>query len=252
MATPQRNDEQSSGGMPRWMVLTGMSVGVLVLGAFGVWMLMGGTAIVMGLLPQGVTKALGERPGEGKKVEQHLSDYPSEKANLNKENEPPKPEELAQWQEPMQALADAADAAIDKMRATGGRDQAAVHVAEKAVDDLRTFSLRDAPTRVQEPLKELRRTMAQDRASALDRARRVNKATHLVVSSAEGPKVPMRDAAKESAELVVSLEDGVLVRVHLDNGNGWSRADVLSGPSSGKGGYIQNKSLKALPKAPTN
>lgn len=252
MATPQRSDEQSSGGMPRWMVLSGLSIGVLLLGAFGVWLLMGGTAVVMGVMPQGVAKALGERPGEGKKVEQHLSDYPSEKANQNKETEPVKPEDLAQWQEPMQALAEAADAAIDKMRASGGRDQAAVHAAEKAVDDLRTFSLRDAPGRVQEQLKELRRNMAQDRAAALDRARRVNKATHLVVSSADGPKVPLRDAAKESAETVVQLEDGVLVRVHLDNGNGWSRADVLSGPSTGKGGYIQNKSLKALPKAPTN
>ena len=252
MATPQRSDEQSSGGMPRWLVLTGMSLGVLVLGAFGVWMLMGGTAIVMGWMPEGVSKALGERPGEGKKVEQRLSDYPTEKANLNKDNEPPKPEEMAQWQDPMLALGEAADDAIDKMRASAGRDQAAVQAAEKAVDELRTFSLRDAPVRVQEPLKELRRTMTQERAAALDRARRVNKATHLVITSAEGPKVPLRESAKETAELVATLEDAVLVRVHLDNGNGWSRADVLSGPSTGKGGYIQNRSLKALPKAPTN
>ena len=252
MATPQRNDEQSSGGMPRWLLLSGLGLGVLLVGAFGVWLLMGGSATLMGMMPQGVVKALGERPGEGKKVEQHLGDYPSTNANAAKETEPVKPQDLTQWQEPMQALADTADAAIDKMRASGGRDQAAVHAAEKAVDDLRTFSLRDAPNRVQQPLLELRRTMTQERASALDRARRVNKATHLVVTSAEGPKVPMRSAAKETADLLVELEDGVLVRVHLDNGNGWSRADVLSGPSTGKGGYIQNKSLKALPKAPTN
>ncbi len=243
--------QQSSGGMPRWMVLGGLGLGALVLAGVGVWLMMGGTNVVLGMLPDGVVKTLGERPGEGKKIEQKLSDYPHEQKG-DKGDGPVDPEELQPYRESMEAQAALVDAAIDKMRASGGRDQALVHAAEKSLEDLRIFSIRDAPSRLQPPLQELRRNLTQERAAALDTARRVNKATHLVVVEGEGKRAALRSSANAESASVAELEDGVLVRVHLDNGNGWSRADVLSGPAAGKGGYVQNRALKALPKAPTN
>jgi hypothetical protein len=227
------------------MVFAGLGLGAVALAGLGVWLMMGGTNVVLGVLPEGVVKTLGERPGEGKKVEQKLSDYPNEQPG-DKGGGPISAEELAPYRESLEAQAALVDAAIDKMRASGGRDQALVHAAEKALDDLKTSSVRDAPTRLQSNLQELRRDLTQERAAALDTA------THLVVVEGEGKRAAMRSSANAEAAIVAELEDGVLVRVHLDNGNGWSRADVLSGPSAGKGGYVQNRSLKALPKAPTN
>lgn len=244
-------NQESSGGMPRWMVFAGLGLGAVALAGLGVWLMMGGTNVVLGMLPEGVVKTLGERPGEGKKVEQKLSDYPNEQPS-DKGGGPITAAELAPYRESLEAQAAVVDAAIDKMRASGGRDQALVHAAEKALDDLKTSSVRDAPNRLQSTLQELRRDLTQERATALDTARRVNKATHLVVVEGEGKRAAMRSSANAESASVAELEDGVLVRVHLDNGNGWSRADVLSGPSAGKGGYLQNRSLKALPKAPTN
>lgn len=243
--------QQGSGGMPRWMVLGGLGLGALALAGIGLWLMMGGTNVVLGMLPEGVVKTLGERPGEGKKVQQQLSEYPTDRPS-DKGGEAVDPAELDSYRTAMEAQAALVDAAIDKMRASGGRDQSLVHAAEKSLEDLRTFSIRDAPARLQPELQQLRRDLTQERATALDTARRVNKATHLVVVDGAGKRAALRGSANADAASVAELEDGVLVRVHLDNGNGWSRADVLSGPSAGKGGYLQNRSLKALPKAPTN
>jgi hypothetical protein len=89
--------------------------------------------------------------------------------------------------------------------------------------------------------------LTDERVQALQSAKKLAKATHIVVGTAGTALLELRKAADAHAESVTGLDDGTLVQVHLDTGKGWSRLDVLSGAAAGKGGYLQNGALKRLP-----
>ncbi len=255
-ATPPAEQSNS-----RLLVFGGLGVGGLIVAGLVLWLLMGGTATLVSVLPEGVVKTLGERPGEGKRVEQHLSDYPGEQA-AKAQAEPEAPQVAADaWQAPapevsaeelqallapLQAQTKLTDAAIDRVRDGKGTDQAALHDAEQAVAALRTFSLRDIPARYKVAAEDQRKTLATERIEAFAAAQRLARATHLIAlpSSAARDSVVLRSSAGEASENIAVLDDGVLVHVHLDTGKGWSRVDALSGPAAGKGGYLQNKYLR--------
>ncbi|MBI5607722.1 MAG: hypothetical protein HY902_02460 [Deltaproteobacteria bacterium] len=242
----QAPDNKGSGA-PRWLVLVGLGVGVLAAGALGVWLLMGGTATVMRWLPEGVAKTLGEKPGEGKRVEQKLTDYPGDKAapagdSAEDDGQPPSAEDLEDAMAPLRDLAVDADAAIAKVRQGGAEDLTATAAAEKAIQTLRTAAVGEASKKAKKAAEDRRKAMVLERVQALAAAKRLSKATHMV---REAP-AKLHQAADDSSPATGTLDDGVLVWVHLDTGKGWSRVDVLSGAASGKSGYVLNSALTKL------
>lgn len=237
---------EEEGGQPRWLWLTLLSVTVLLVLGVTTWLLMGGANTVVSWLPEGVAKTLGERPGEGKRVEQKLTHYPGEQAPTE-DGEEVDAEELQRLLGPLRDKAEATDAAIAALGGKHRPDQAAVLAAENAVDELKTFSLGDLPKAYRQPAEERRRAMVDERQTALTRLKKTLRATHLVTGTSGTALLELRKAADDQAESVTGLEDGTLVQVHLDTGKGWSRVDVLSGPDAGKGGYLQNGALQRLP-----
>lgn len=241
------SSHDSGSGLPRWLVLVGLGVGALVAGAIGVWLLMGGTATVMRWLPKGVAKTLGEKPGEGKKVEQKLTDYPGDKAGAPAEvaeddGQPPSAEDLEDAMAPLRDLAVDADAAIAKVRQAGPDDLTALAAAEKAIQTLRTAAVGEASKKAKKVAEERRKAMVLERVQALASAKRLGRATHMIQQA----PAKLHQAADSSSPEVATLDDGVLVWVHLDTGKGWSRVDVLSGAAAGKSGYVGNASLGKL------
>ncbi|MBM4346059.1 MAG: hypothetical protein FJ100_22010 [Deltaproteobacteria bacterium] len=268
MAAPpaSRAPEPAGGGGRNWLVIGLLGGGGLVAAAVALWLLTGGMATLARMLPEGVVKTLGERPGEGKRVEQKLHDYPGESVReaSEKEREAPPPadawaapaaevdpEELVKLLQPLEAQAKSADAAIEAVRENRGRDQAVVLAGEQAVEALRTFKLVDVPQRYRKAAEDKRKALANERNEALASAKRLAKATHLVAvpDGAARDSVVLRSAGGEASENLGLLDDGMLVKVHLDTGKGWMRIDVLSGTNAGKGGYLQGRYLKRLPDA---
>lgn len=262
MAFPAKQPEPAASNS-KWLIFGGLGVGGLIAAALVLWLLMGGTQTLVSVLPEGVVKTLGERPGEGKKVEQKLSDYPGEKI-AEKDEEPkvaaagpdvfvaPAPEinaeELDKLLLPLQAQAKSADQAIEKVRDGHGKDQASLHEAEQAVAGLRAFSLREIPARYKAMAEQKRKALADERTEAFASAQRLARATHLVAVPAgvASDSVVLRSAASEASENVGVLDDGVLVHLHLDTGKGWARIDALTGSAAGKGGYLQSKYLRRV------
>lgn len=246
-----------------WLLLGLLGGGGLVTACLVLWLLSGGMSTVMSLLPEGVVKALGERPGEGKRVEQHLTDYPGEKA-ADKDDAPPaakptdKPanpapqpelsaEELATALQPLKDLGKAADTAIETVRENRAKNLDELHAAEKAVDAIRSFKSADLPKQARKAADEEKRALAAEKADALEAAKRLGKATHLVSLPNDKDTTPLREAASDASEVVASVDDGALVHVHLDTGKGWLRVDVLNGKAAGKGGYLPGKVVKKIP-----
>lgn len=237
--------------MPRWLTLALLGVGGLLVLAIGVWLLMGGTATIMRWMPEGVAKTLGEKPGEGKKVEQKLSDYPgdpqgagSDQENAAGASDLPTSEAVDAALAAVMTQVEAADEAITRVRGGHGRDQAVIAEAEKAVQAIGSTPLGECTRKVKQAAEEKRRALVAQKQTALDAAKRLARATHLVMS-----ETSLRAAADSDSEQVAKLQDGVLVQVHLDTGKGWSRADVISGPATGKAGYVLDAVLKKLAQA---
>jgi hypothetical protein len=246
MAAPA--PRESSSGLPRWLILVGLVLGVLLAGAVGVWLLMGGTATVMHFLPEGVAKTLGEKPGEGKRVEQHLSDYPGDHAGATDEagdDKPPSTEDTDDALAPIRDLAVDADAAIAKLRAAGAGDQSAAAAAEKAIENLRTAALGESSKQAKKVAEERRKAMVLERVQAFESARRLGRATHMIAENA----TQLRQAAEGDSKPLATLDDGVMLWVHLDTGKGWSRVDVLSGSAAGKSGYVLNAAMTKIKQA---
>ncbi len=265
-APPASRAPEPVGGGRNWVVIGLLGGGGLLAAAIGLWLLTGGMATLAKILPEGVVKTLGERPGEGKRVEQKLHDYPGEQVAEAREKElaaPPAadtwvapaaevdPEELARLLQPLEAQAKAADTAIEAVRENRGRDQAVVLAGEQAVEALRTYKLVDVPSRYRKAAEDKRKALTNERNEAMASAKRLAKATHLVAvpDGAARDSVVLRSAGGESSDNLGLLDDGVLAKVHLDTGKGWMRIDVLSGANAGKGGYLQSRYLKRLPDA---
>lgn len=268
---------------PNWPVLIGLCVGGLALVAVVGWLVFGGGAnAVLRALPEGVVKVFGERPGEGKRVEQKLSDYPGEKtsdpgpgsgtaadkagpsgapdrtpsadapANVDPaakgDDGATAAEEQAEALKPLQAQAKVTDAAIDKVRESKGANLDDLRAAEAAVEALRGFSLKAVPSRYRKAAEAERKALTDERSQGLEAAQRLAKATHLVFLPKGMPRdtVVLRQAASASSENVAILDDGTLLKVHLDTGKGWVRVDALSGPATGKAGYLQARFVKKI------
>ncbi|MSQ85033.1 MAG: hypothetical protein EXR77_19530 [Myxococcales bacterium] len=271
MAAPAQHQhgapDSSGDGGRNWLMIGLLGGGGLLAAALVLWLLTGGMATLAKILPEGVVKALGERPGEGKKVEQKLTDYPGEKLAEapEKAGDEPAPaadvwvapaaevsaEELDKLLQPMLAQAKATDEAIEKVRENRGRDQGVLHAGEAALESLRHYKLADIPQRYRKAADDKRKTLTAERAEALTSAKRLAKATHLVAvpDGAARDSVVLRSAASESSENMAIIDDGVLAQLHLDTQKGWMRIDVLTGSAIGKGGYLQSRYLKRLPEA---
>lgn len=245
-----RQQSEESSGLPRWAVLTILGILVVVALGVGAWLMMGGMAKVMRMMPEGVLKTVGEAPGEGKRVQQKLTDYPGEKAGQAAEEagggEAVDPEKLLGYLAPLTEQAQQVDDAIAKMRAGKAGDQALLNGADQAFAALRNYVPRDVPKAYLPSLEEKKRALVSEKRTVLDAAKRAARATHLVAGTDGTARLELRKAADPKSESVAGIEDGTLVQVHLDTGKGWSRVDILSGPSTGKAGYLQNEALKKI------
>lgn len=265
----------------RWLMLAGLGVGVLAAGAFGFWLLMGGTGVIMRSLPDGVVKLLGEKPGEkyyppeqnppapwdkpppGKGFQERPSYAEEPEAEAIEEAKAAEPgaegnaeppttaqDDAAKAQAVMAAvkqLADAADEAIARYSDRGASDQEAYLAAEKAIAALRSAPIRGGSEAVRVAAREQRDEWVLQKQKALDEAKRLGRATH-TVAVGPGKTASLREAASAGSTEVAELEDGTLVKVFLDTGTGWARAEALSGNSAGKNGYVRSGQIRAVRK----
>jgi hypothetical protein len=271
------------------LVIVGYVLGSIVALALVAWLLMGGLQVVLSWMPPGVRKVIGEPGGEkvmpqkadpnGAPWDKHgyvsgggepAADMPKIRPSADEEPEE-SAEEAATPDEnaiepigktddeaaaatvlaPIRALDEAAGTAIEAYE-RNPQDQGKYLAAEKAVDILRTFAIADRTSpALRTAATELRDERAVARAEGLAAAKTLGRASHKVHLGGDQAQafLAMREAANAESPLVAELVDGTLVRVHLDNGNGWYRVEAVTGESSGKSGYARGKWLQKLARA---
>ena len=126
-------------------------------------------------------------------------------------------------------------------------DQERYHEADKAVEALRTAVVA-AEGALKVAATELRNELALAGRKSLDLARMSGRATHRVTGTGKRDPAGLdvhKDTNTSSKELG-RIEDGTLVRVHIDAGSGWVRAEAMTGEQAGLAGYVQSKFLRPL------
>jgi hypothetical protein len=274
--------------MRRVLMAVGYVLGAIVALALVAWLMTGGLQQLLSWMPPGVRKIIGEpgtekvmpaRPDpngapwekRGYQPSDDETDTPMPKMKPSVAGEPEESAEEAATPDenavepaarpedeaaaaavlaPIRSLDEAAGTAIEAYE-RNPEDQGKYLTAEKAVATLRTFAPADGTaSALRTAATELRDERAVARAEALTAARAMGRATHKVHLGEDqaSPFLAVREAANTESRLVAELLDGTLVRVFLDNGNGWYRVEAVTGESAGKGGYARGKWLQKLPR----
>lgn len=266
-ASRQTPPPQSS-GMPQWAVIALLALGGVAVVAIGLWLLWGGTAVVMSWLPTSVVRSVSEKAGDPKVVETQPDPEGAPwktKAYINQDRADDKAEDqdtelagqgtteaadpqrdAAQAQAalaPITAAADAVDLAIAAWQNKPG-DQALLLVTEKAIETLRTMQVRAGTSALRQAVQEQRSELVNQKRKALADAQRQTRASHRI--KVTGGMAAMRRAANDESDEVAQVPDETPVHVFLDNGHGWSRIEVLTGDVAGKNGYVRSRDLAPL------
>ncbi|MSP90183.1 MAG: hypothetical protein EXR79_00020 [Myxococcales bacterium] len=127
-------------------------------------------------------------------------------------------------------------------------DQERYHEADKAVEALRTAVVAADSAALKVAATEFRNELALAGRKSLDLARLSGRATHRVTGTAKRDPVglDMHKDTKATSKELGRLDDGTLVRVHLDAGGGWVRAEAMTGDQTGLAGYVQARYLRPL------